>query len=163
VHVAPTGGLGEPLGAAPSSPFLLLGAIGGIRWAMRARQKAYGGPSPPCPISWRGPPDQVRRSALNDRNCEIESDLWDRGPRTAVAARTRLGGQHRSSSRPHARRSANRHLRSFLRRQRGERRGHLTRERPLGSSSLAYLLQPKNKMDTQSQTSPRLIRVRIHR
>jgi hypothetical protein len=38
----------------------------------------------------------------------------------------------------------------------------LMRERPLGSSILTYLLQPKNKMDTRSQRSPRLIRVRIH-
>jgi hypothetical protein len=33
---------------------------------------------------------------------------------------------------------------------------------PLGSSSLAYLLQPKNKMNTRSPRSPRLIRVYIH-
>jgi hypothetical protein len=40
--------------------------------------------------------------------------------------------------------------------------GHLMRERPLGSSSLAYLLQPKNKVVTRSPRSPRLIRVCNH-
>jgi hypothetical protein len=41
-------------------------------------------------------------------------------------------------------------------------RDRLTREWPLGSTPLAYLLRPKNKTDTRSPRSSRLVRVHKH-